>query len=95
MHFFKNFRYILFLLIVILSCSGKKNYLKISVSDYQDKVYASWLGQMIGNIAGLPHENRHIDQPGPETFPYGYGENLEYLKEINGAFSDDDTDMPN
>lgn len=66
---------------------------KISVEEYRDKVYGSWLAQCIGNIYGLPHENRHIDEPGPDAFPYGYGRNLEALKRINGVFSDDDTDI--
>lgn len=66
---------------------------KISVEDYKDKVYASWLAQCIGNIYGLPHENDYIDEPGPATFPYGYGRNIDRLKEIGGAFSDDDTDI--
>jgi len=66
---------------------------EISVKTVQDKIYASWLAQIIGNIYGLPHENAHINDPGPETFPYGYGRNTEYLKRINGAFSDDDTDF--
>jgi hypothetical protein len=83
----------LLLLIFILGCAEKINYRKISISAYKDKVYASWLAQVIGNIYGLPHENDYIDDPGPETFPYGYGSNIEYLKEINGAFSDDDTDI--
>lgn len=60
---------------------------------YEDKVYASWLGQCVGNIYGLPHENKYIDQPGQETFPYGYGPMLENLRQCNGAFSDDDTDL--
>ncbi len=67
--------------------------LKISADDYYNKVYASWLGQCIGNIYGLPHENQYIDEPGPENFPYGYTGNLEQLEEANGAFSDDDTDI--
>jgi len=80
------------LLVFITSCAQSKE-LKISVEEYQDKVYASWLAQCIGNIYGLPHENRYIDEPGPETFPYGYSEDDERLKEANGAFSDDDTDI--
>lgn len=67
--------------------------LKIAVADYQAKVYASWLGQCIGNVYGLPHENRYIQSPGPETFPYGYGRNAQRLKTTNGVFSDDDTDI--
>lgn len=51
------------------------------------------MGQIIGNIYGLPHENAYIDEPGPDTFPYGYGDIAEHLRTINGAFSDDDTDF--
>ena len=66
---------------------------RIAVEDYRDKVYGSWLAQCIGNIYGLPHENRYIDEPGPDAFPYGYRRNLEALKRTNGVFSDDDTDI--
>lgn len=66
---------------------------KISRDELRDKLYAFWLGQMVGNIYGLPHENQYIDKPGPATFPYGYSGNLERLKETDGAFSDDDTDI--
>jgi hypothetical protein len=50
---------------------------------------------MVGNIYGLPHENKYIDAPGPETWPYGYSypKNFEKMKIYNGAFSDDDTDI--
>jgi hypothetical protein len=48
---------------------------------------------MIGNIYGLPHENKYIAEPGPEAWPYGYTKNLDKLKKYNGAFSDDDTDV--
>lgn len=76
---------------LLIGCQGK---ITISVEEYQDKVYASWLGQIIGNIYGLPHENQYIDEPGPEEFPYGYrGWPLKYMQEVNGAFSDDDTDI--
>jgi hypothetical protein len=78
---------------LVFSCGEKKKMVKISVEEYKDKVYASWLAQIIGNIYGLPHENDYIEEPGPETFPYGYGPNIERLKEVNGAFSDDDTDI--
>lgn len=66
---------------------------KIKVSEYREKVFASWLGQCIGNVYGLPHENKYIDQPGPSTFPYGYSANAKRLKETGGVFSDDDTDI--
>ncbi len=65
----------------------------LSRKAYEEKVYASWLGQCVGNIYGLPHENQYIDEPGPETFPFGYGPMEKHLREVNGAFSDDDTDI--
>lgn len=81
--------------------------LRISVAEYQDKVYASWLGQCIGNIYGLPHESIYNDKPGPADFPYGYRDRasipgrafnpdfqiLRRMREANGCFSDDDTDI--
>ncbi len=74
---------------------------KISAEEYQDKVYASWLGQMVGNIYGLVHENKYIDEPGPDDFPYGYdyaetwfgGRMTDVMRQYDGAFSDDDTDF--
>jgi hypothetical protein len=66
---------------------------KIEVSELRDKIEAAWIGQMIGNIYGLPHEGKYINEPGPEKWPYGYTKNIEKLKKYNGAFSDDDTDV--
>lgn len=80
----------------------QRNDLTIPVKEYQEKVYASWLGQMVGNIYGLVHENKYIDEPGPDSFPYGYDYKplpfaglpaTEFLKQQKGAFSDDDTDI--
>lgn len=65
----------------------------IAVQDYQDRVLASWLGQIIGNTYGLSYEFKYIDAPGPDRFPYGFGEYLQQVKAVNGAFSDDDTDI--
>jgi hypothetical protein len=67
---------------------------RISVAEYQDKVYASWLGQCAGNIYGLAHEQKYFREPGPDNFPLGYsGWGASRMKELNGAFSDDDTDV--
>ncbi len=65
---------------------------RISLDEYRDKVYGFWLGQCVGNIYGLPHENRYISNPGPSSFPYGY-QDLSRLRKADGAFSDDDTDI--
>ncbi|MCX6620866.1 MAG: DUF1349 domain-containing protein [Acidobacteria bacterium] len=67
---------------------------RISIAVYQDKVYASWLGQCVGNIYGLAHEQKYFQQPGPDNFPLGYsGWGAARMKQVNGAFSDDDTDV--
>ena len=77
-----------------LSACQSPELLKISQAELSDKIYSSWLAQIIGNIYGLPHENAYIDEPGPEDFPYGYrGGPKGYMKEVDGAFSDDDTDI--
>jgi hypothetical protein len=93
MHQFKIVSFVLILIFVFVGCGEKKEMLKISADDLYNKVYGSWLAQIIGNIYGLPHENAYVDEPGPDTFPYGYGRNLNRLTEANGAFSDDDTDI--
>ncbi len=66
---------------------------RISVEEYRSKVYASWLGQIVGNTYGLSYEFRFLDEPGPDAFPYGYGPMLERVAAVDGAFSDDDTDI--
>ena len=86
--------FFIFILPLCFFACMRNSMVKISVEEYRDKVYASWLGQCIGNIYGLPHENQYIDMPGPDEFPYGYqGWTLEYMNEIQGVFSDDDTDI--
>jgi hypothetical protein len=90
----KILHYCIIVLILAFTACAQRDFRKIPVAEYQDKVYASWLGQIIGNIYGLPHENQYIEEPGPADFPYGYrGRSLEYMKDIGGAFSDDDTDI--
>ena len=85
---------ILFLFLIGGLCYPVHSQIKtISEKELEDKIYASWLGQIIGNIYGLPHENAYIDEPGPENFPYGYGRNLSQLRRMGGGYSDDDTDF--
>ena len=80
----------IFLLAVVFQASAQK----ISKSELRDKIAGAWIGQMIGNIYGLPFEGKLIDEPAPESgFPFGYTKNLEKLKQYDGAFSDDDTDV--
>lgn len=83
----------LFFIFFILCLQGLQAQ-KISKTELKDKIAGAWLGQMVGNIYGLPHENKYVDQPAPESrFPFGYTKNLAKLEKYNGAFSDDDTDM--
>ena len=48
----------------------------ISASELRDKIAGAWIGQMIGNIYGLPHENKYVNAPGVEKWPYGYTKNM-------------------
>lgn len=73
--------------------AAKPKLKQIKVSELRDKIAGAWIGQMIGNIYGLPHENKYVNAPGPEKWPYGYTKNLDKLKATGGAFSDDDTDV--
>ena len=66
----------------------------LPVKDYQEKVYASLIGQLVGNLYGLGYEFKFIDEPGPERMPYGYtADVLRRVAEMRGGFSDDDTDI--
>lgn len=67
---------------------------QISLSDLRDKIAGAWIGQMVGNIYGLPFENKFIEEPAAESrFPFGYTKNMDKLAKYDGAFSDDDTDV--
>lgn len=67
---------------------------RISMDELRDKIAGAWIGQMVGNIYGLPFENKFVETPGNEAdFPYGYSKNLAKLAQYGGAFSDDDTDI--
>lgn len=78
-------------LLFISACGPAER--RIRLTEYEDKVYASWLGQCVGNMYGLPHEHKYIDEPRTEPIE-GWAEgSLKRIRESNGAFSDDDTDI--
>ncbi|GHV01601.1 hypothetical protein FACS1894159_09680 [Bacteroidia bacterium] len=78
----------------LVAVVGRSATRKISLSELEDKIAGAWTGQMVGNIYGLPFENKFIDQPGNQAdWPYGYTKNLDKLAQYGGAFSDDDTDI--
>ena len=58
--------------------------LEITPEELRDKIHGGFLGQMLGNLNGLPHEFAYIDQPGNVT---GYVPGYKY------AHTDDDTDV--
>jgi hypothetical protein len=91
MHRLARMTILAFLPMVLCACSVTER--RIRVAEYEDKVYASWLGQCIGNMYGLAHENIYLDEP--RTTPIeGWAEkSLKQIREYNGAFSDDDTDI--
>jgi ADP-ribosylglycohydrolase len=57
----------------------------ISAGELEDKIRGGMLGQILGNLNGLPHEFKYIDEPG----------NVEsYVPSLlGGARTDDDTDL--
>ncbi len=75
----------------LAGCGGPT--LRIDLAEYEDKVYASWLGQCIGNMYGLSHEHKYQDQPRTEPIEDWMPDALQRIREFDGSFSDDDTDI--
>jgi ADP-ribosylglycohydrolase len=57
----------------------------IPVEELEDKIRGGLLGQLLGNLNGLPHEMQYIDQPGDVA--------LDTPALPQGAWTDDDTDI--
>ena len=69
---------------VIVSTLGAQ-IIEIPADVLRDKIRGGLLGQMIGNLNGIPHEMDYIDQPGNIK---------EYIPSLpEGARTDDDTDF--
>jgi len=74
---------IVFSILEIVPTNAQKGkVLKIKLSDLKDKIAAAWIGEMVGNMYGLPHENKYILSPGLEKWPYGYSKSLDKLKKV-------------
>ena len=60
-------------------------FIELSADTLRDKVRGGLLGQILGNLNGLKHENKYINEPG----------NIEaYIPALpEGAWTDDDTDF--
>ena len=74
----------------LVSC-GTKAEKAISETELRDKIAGAWLGQMVGNIYGLEYENDFVDEPGEGPFTWEKG--MRKMTEVDGAYSDDDTDV--
>ena len=62
-----------------------QRFVEISAEDLEDKIRGGLLAQLLGNLNGLPHENKYYDEPGNvEQYTPGLA---------NGARTDDDTDI--
>ena len=82
-----------FLLIIVLSCVWSSvvqatevgEFVELSAETLRDKIRGGLLGQMLGNLNGLKHEMKYIDEPGKVE---------QYTPALpEGAWTDDDTDF--
>lgn len=69
----------------IFSCQRSEKFIEITAYRVEDKIRGGLLGQLFGNLNGLPHEMRYLDEPGDVN---------SYTPALpEGAWSDDDTDI--
>jgi len=65
--------------------ADERAYIFLSRAEVIDKIRGGLLGQMLGNLNGLPHEMKYVDEPGNVR---------NYVPALpEGAWSDDDTDF--
>jgi hypothetical protein len=78
--------FILFIAICLcLTSLGQDKILEMPAQELRDKIRGGLLGQILGNLNGIPHEMDYIDEPGKVTA---------YIPELlEGARTDDDTDF--
>ena len=89
----KNLIYLIAAACLCLSActSASENEKAISFDELRSKIAGAWLGQMVGNIYGLEYENKFIEQPGEG--PFVWNKAMKKMTAVDGAFSDDDTDV--
>ena len=80
---------LIFFLLTGYGCQEKPEYkselTEISAEKLRDKIRGGLLGQILGNLNGIPHEMDYIDEPGNVK---------NYIPALpNGARTDDDTDF--
>lgn len=69
----------------LLSEDAREPPVEISAEELRDRIRGGLLGQILGNLNGIPHEMKYIDEPGNVT---------DYTPALpEGARTDDDTDF--
>ncbi|HLF35311.1 MAG TPA: ADP-ribosylglycohydrolase family protein [Cyclobacteriaceae bacterium] len=62
-----------------------REYIYLTAEEVSDRIRGGLLGQMLGNLNGIPHEFKYFDEPGNVT---------SYIPSLpDGARTDDDTDF--
>lgn len=70
---------------VVAAEPGMAREVVITSVELEDRIRGGFLGQILGNLNGLPHEMKYIDEPGSVD---------EYRPALpDGAHTDDDTDL--
>ena len=65
--------------------AGNRHFVEISAAELEDKIRGGLLAQLLGNLNGLPHENKYYHEPGDVR---------QYTPALaDGAWTDDDTDI--
>lgn len=72
--------------LVLLGQAGAAQEREFSRAELLDRIHGAWLGQLIGNLQGLPHEFKYMEKPRAELPEFTCGL-------PDGAWSDDDTDI--
>jgi len=73
------------MLLLSVSAGRSAEYFEVPANVLADRVHGGLLGQLLGNLNGLKHEMKYIDQPGSVT---------SYTPALpDGARTDDDTDL--
>jgi ADP-ribosylglycohydrolase len=76
---------LIFNLLGLIGNAQSNDLFKVPVDIIKDKIRGGLLGQILGNLNGLPHEWKYIDEPGKVDT---------YIPSLpDGAITDDDTDF--
>lgn len=84
--------FLLLLVAATLPLRAQAQPLELSVAEYQDRVYAAWLGQIIGTLMGFQFEGRTASSPlvWVDDFSAEAGSRTRWVKENRTGVVDDD-----